>query len=84
MSGECGCGCKHGTRGAAGPAIALEETVDTAVKRLPGALPVLRELGIDTCCGGSLTLAQAAASAGIPSERVLERLLRALGDRRET
>jgi hypothetical protein len=41
-------------------------------------------MGIDTCCSGSLTLAQAAASAGIPSERVLERLGRALGERGET
>jgi regulator of cell morphogenesis and NO signaling len=82
MSQGCGCGCKHGAAGAGatGPAVAAEETVETAVKRSPRMLPVLRELGIDTCCGGGLTLAQAAASAGIPTERVLERLLRALGD----
>jgi regulator of cell morphogenesis and NO signaling len=66
-----------------GPALALEETVATAGKRSPRTLAVLRELGIDTCCGGSLTLAQAAASAGIPSERVLESLSRALGEREE-
>jgi regulator of cell morphogenesis and NO signaling len=87
MSQTCGCGCKHGAVaavGATGPAVALEETVDAALKRSPRALPVLRELGIDTCCGGSLTLAQAAASAGIPAERVLERLSRALGDGAET
>jgi iron-sulfur cluster repair protein YtfE (RIC family) len=72
------------TAGVAGPAVAAEETVETAVRRSPGVLPVLRELGIDTCCGGSLTLAQAAASAGIPTERVLERLSRALDDRAES
>jgi regulator of cell morphogenesis and NO signaling len=87
MSETCGCGCKHGAVAAAGgtgPAFAPGETVDAAVKRSPRALPVLRELGIDTCCGGNLTLAQAAASAGIPAEQVLERLSRALGDRTET
>jgi iron-sulfur cluster repair protein YtfE (RIC family) len=87
MSQTCGCGCKHGAvaaAGASGPAFAPEETVDTAVRRSPRALPVLRELGIDTCCGGSLTLAQAAASAGIPTERVLERLWRALREPAET
>jgi iron-sulfur cluster repair protein YtfE (RIC family) len=43
-------------------------------KRVPGAGAALRELGIDTCCGGGLTLAQAAMSAGMPVERLLEAL----------
>jgi regulator of cell morphogenesis and NO signaling len=58
----------------AGSAIALDETVDMVAKRVPGAGAALRELGIDTCCGGGLTLAQAAISAGMPVERLLEAL----------
>ncbi len=79
MNQTCGCGREHGALAAAGvaePAIAPEETVQSLVQRSPWALAALRKLGIDTCCGGSLTLAQAAASAGIPTERVL----RALGE----
>jgi regulator of cell morphogenesis and NO signaling len=82
MSETCGCGCKQGAAAASatGPAFASGETVETAVRRSPRALVVLRELGIDTCCGGSLTLAQAATAAGLPPETVL----RALGERAET
>jgi regulator of cell morphogenesis and NO signaling len=61
-------------RNVAGGAIALDETVDMVAKRVPGAGAALRELGIDTCCGGGLTLAQAASSAGIPVERLLAAL----------
>jgi regulator of cell morphogenesis and NO signaling len=63
--------------GAAGGALAPGDTVEAVTKRVPDALPVLRELGIDTCCGGSLTLAEAAASAGIPVDRVLKALRKA-------
>jgi regulator of cell morphogenesis and NO signaling len=77
MTPTCGCGFEHGagtTTGAAEPrgsTLTLGDTVEMAMKRVPGARAGLRELGIDTCCGGSLTLAQAAASAGITAERVL-------------
>lgn len=74
MSQACGCGCGHAVGAATaldGSALAPGDTVEMTVKRVPGALPVLRELGIDTCCGGSLTLEQAAASAGISAERLL-------------
>jgi hypothetical protein len=73
MSETCGCRCGHGggTVEVAAGALAPEATIDMVVKRAPGVLTVLRELGIDTCCGGGLTLAQAAASAGLPVERLL-------------
>jgi iron-sulfur cluster repair protein YtfE (RIC family) len=79
MSQACGCGCGHeaATAVVAGDAIAPGDTIDMVVKRIPGVVAVLRELGIDTCCGGSLTLAQAAASAGI----AVERIRRALSER---
>jgi regulator of cell morphogenesis and NO signaling len=56
------------------PTTGSEETVEGAARRSPRAAEILRGLGIDTCCGGSLTLAQAAASAGVPVETVLEAL----------
>jgi regulator of cell morphogenesis and NO signaling len=55
------------------------ETVEAAARRSPRAPEILRGLGIDTCCGGRLTLAQAAASAGIPVETVLEALAAGAG-----
>ena len=83
MDKTCGCGCQHGM--AAGPAdavrladretVAAQETVEGAVRWSPRAAEVLRGLGVDTCCGGRLTLAQAAASAGIPVETVLKALV---------
>jgi iron-sulfur cluster repair protein YtfE (RIC family) len=51
-----------------------EDTVAAAVLRLPYALLALQRFGIDACCGGQLTLAQAAASAGVPVETVLRAL----------
>jgi len=76
MSQTCRCGCGHeaATAEVASGVITPGDTIDMVVKRVPGAVTVLRELGIDTCCGGNLTLAQAAASAGIPSERILRTL----------
>jgi iron-sulfur cluster repair protein YtfE (RIC family) len=50
------------------------ETVEGVVRRVPGAAEILGTLGIDTCCGGRLTLAQAAASAGLPVGTVLAAL----------
>jgi iron-sulfur cluster repair protein YtfE (RIC family) len=74
MSQTCGCGCRDGAAaaGVPPPTTTPDETVEVAARRSPRALAALRELGIDTCCGGSLTLAQAAAAAGVPTERVLQ------------
>ena len=78
MSESCGCGCKAGAvAGPGGSKLRVprsEETVDTALERSPDAAAILRDLGIDTCCGGRLTLSQAAASAGVPVETLLEAL----------
>ncbi len=75
------CGCHHDDPAAPGGgacatdvAVAPETTVEAIGRRSPRALATLRNLGIDTCCGGSLTLAQAAASAGVPVETVLQAL----------
>ncbi|HWC05101.1 MAG TPA: DUF542 domain-containing protein [Methylomirabilota bacterium] len=88
MGETCGCGCKHAATADPGAVerpvgrrtIASGETVEGAVKWSPRAAEILRGLGIDTCCGGRLTLSQAAASAGVSVETVLE----ALGGGQET
>ena len=82
MGSGCGCGCKDS--GAAGPgvaapagggrAMATDQTVESLVRGSPRASEILRGLGIDTCCGGRLTLSQAAASAGVPLTAVLAAL----------
>jgi hypothetical protein len=80
MSQGCGCGCEHGPAGREGRgrgtavAVTPDETVAAIGTRAPDALAILRRFGIDTCCGGGLTLAQAAASAGVPVATVLRAL----------
>ncbi|HEU4697810.1 MAG TPA: DUF542 domain-containing protein [Gemmatimonadales bacterium] len=49
-------------------------TVNDLLRRAPTAAPVLNALGIDTCCGGGLSLAEAAQSAGIPTSELLAKL----------
>ena len=62
------------------PSFSPALTVTDLLRTTPGAAALLKQLGIDTCCGGSLSLAEAAASAGIP----LPRLLTALRQMAET
>lgn len=45
----------------------------------PAALPVLTTAGIDTCCGGELTLAAAAHGSGLTFDQLAARLNRGLG-----
>jgi uncharacterized protein DUF542 len=88
MGETCGCGCKHGVTAGPGAAVRAEgrrvigpaETVEDASRRSPGAAEILRGFGIDTCCGSRLTLSQAAASAGVAVETVLEALGATRGD----
>jgi iron-sulfur cluster repair protein YtfE (RIC family) len=41
-----------------------------------GALDVMKELGINHCCGAHLTLREAAAAAGVPVDTLLAALER--------
>ena len=82
MAHQCGCG--HGSEGnaeivQAGIPIRAEETVGDIARRHPPALEILKESGINHCCGAHLTLREAAASAGVP----IETLLAALNESRE-
>jgi hypothetical protein len=45
----------------AAPPLGLEHTVIEWVRRYPQTLPVFAELGMDSCCGGAETVANAAA-----------------------
>jgi len=49
-------------------------TVNDLLRETPAAAAVLNRLGIDTCCGGSLSLAEAAASVGLPLGELLAAL----------
>jgi iron-sulfur cluster repair protein YtfE (RIC family) len=79
MGETCRCGCGHGavtdqTRETDRTAADSSRTVEATVRAFPLAAEVLRALGIDTCCGGRLTLAEAAASAGISVSALLDAL----------
>lgn len=55
------------------PTNLLQWTVDDALAAAPAAAVVLSRLGIDTCCGGCQTLAEAARSVGIAPEALVAR-----------
>ena len=64
MGQTCECGCRHGAspspveadHTARTRAPMPEDTVEAAARRSPHGLPILQRFGIDTCCGGHLTL----------------------------
>ena len=50
------------------------QTVHEVIEAHPGLRSVFEVLGLNHCCGAHLTLTEAAASAGVPLERVLASL----------
>jgi iron-sulfur cluster repair protein YtfE (RIC family) len=56
-------------------------SVHELILRYPAALPVLTTAGIDTCCGGGLTLAAAAQGSRLTFEQLAARLERVLAER---
>jgi regulator of cell morphogenesis and NO signaling len=72
------CGCQHGSSSNAVDSVVAparpEETVGEIVQRDPGALEIMKGLGINHCCGAGLTLAEAAASVGTSVGTVLAAL----------
>ena len=42
-----------------------DDTVGEVIQNRAGALEILKEMGINHCCGAHLTLREAAASAGV-------------------
>lgn len=54
--------------------ISEKEIVNDLIEDVPGALAVFRRHGIDSCCGGHLTLEEAARSVGIDPYRLISEL----------
>jgi len=54
--------------------VTTEKTVRELALEEPGAARVFESLGIDYCCGGQQTLAQACRAANIPVNKVLDAL----------
>jgi hypothetical protein len=72
-----GCGCHHHDT-TSGPATSdaglfrADHTVAEVSRRSPEALEAMKRLGLNHCCGAHLTLAEAAASAGLSVNEVLD------------
>ncbi|HET7874372.1 MAG TPA: DUF542 domain-containing protein [Methylomirabilota bacterium] len=71
MAHTCGCHAGH-TPGL--PAITADLTVGDVAHHYPGTLDVMKQLGINHCCGAQLTLKEAAAAAGLEVEGLLDAL----------
>ena len=77
MAHECSCHAhSSATAQAAGATITANLTVGDVAHRYAGALDIMKEMGINHCCGTHLTLREAAASAGVPLEALLDALSR--------
>ena len=59
------------------PSFPAALTVNDLLRETPAAAAVLNRLGIDTCGGGSLSLADAAATVGLPLPELLAALRQA-------
>jgi iron-sulfur cluster repair protein YtfE (RIC family) len=63
------------------PTVAATETINELVARAPEVLPVLQRYGIDTCCGGSLSLETVAERHRLELSELLSALQEAIGSR---
>src|SRR5688572_11488287 len=54
--------------------LATNKTVRDLALEIPGATRVFEKLGIDYCCGGKRSLADACTIAGVPLEEVQKSL----------
>ena len=55
-------------------------TVNETVRRYPATIAVFNRYGIDTCCGGAMAIAEAAAQESIDADALRSALLCVLGD----
>lgn len=63
------------TTSAPGMALHAEQTLGQIAVGLPGATAVFRRYKLDFCCGGQISLAQAAAEKGLDAKALLEELI---------
>ena len=75
MAHACTCHT-HASAGKSVEPITSDLTVSEVAHHYPGGLDALKSMGINHCCGAHLTLREAAASAGIPLDTLLEALNR--------
>ncbi len=81
-SGGCGCGCDANGGGApraaasegAKDAEALERSLNRWTLVKPGSVAVFQDFGLDACCGGDRSLAEACRIHGLDVQVVLGRL----------
>ena len=73
------CGCRHASPMALDTPVRAEQTVADVVEHRAGALEIMKEMGINHCCGAQLSLREAAAAAGVS----LDVLLAALDEPRQ-
>ena len=62
------------------PGITTAHSVDAAMTTGPAAAAVLNAFGIDTCCGGRATIAEAAAHAHVDPATVIDAIATASRD----
>ncbi len=77
------CSCRHDSPMACDTPrtpVRAEQTVADVTDQRAGALEIIKEMGINHCCGAHLTLREAAAAAGVP----VDALLAALNEPRKT
>lgn len=71
------CSCRHDSpmaRATPLSPVRPEQTVADVAGHRPGALDVMKEMGINHCCGAHLTLREAAAAAGVSLDALLAAL----------
>ena len=58
--------------------LTLDISINEAVRRFPATIALFNELQIDACCGGALSIQDAAVAQGLDPAWVLERARQAL------
>ena len=77
MAHECGCNAHSPAATQSGGApITADLTVGDVAHHYAGTLEIMKEMGINHCCGAHLTLGEAAASAGVGLQALLDALNR--------
>ena len=56
------------------PALSADQQIGQIAVQVPGATAVFRRLKLDFCCGGQVSLSQAAADKGLDPSAVLAEL----------
>jgi len=62
------------------PVIPATLTVNEAIRRFPATVAVFNDFGIDACCGGAVSIAEAAERDGVDAATLLEALERVVAE----